>query len=189
MKAELITNKIFEILKAQPISGKQPFLVAIDGRCASGKTTIAMNLESMLPCSVFHMDDFFLPIQKRSALPGGNIDYERICKEILQPCKNNAATVRFRPFDCHMQNFAQWMTKEIKPFVIIEGSYSCHPILFHFFNLHIFITVEKAEQKNRILARNGAKGWNVFMTQWIPLEEEYFSVYSIPQKCAYCFQT
>lgn len=189
MRTKLIANQIFEILQAQASSFHQPFLLAIDGRCASGKTTIAAQLETMLPCSVFHMDDFFLPVEKRSSMPGGNIDYERICKEILQPCKSGCASIGFHPFDCHTQNFLQIRKKDIKPFVIVEGSYSCHPLLFDYFHLHIFLTVDESEQKNRIISRNGEKGWIMFREKWIPLEEEYFSKYDILQKCAYCFQT
>lgn len=33
-------------------------IVAIDGRCGSGKTTLAAKLQKQLHCSVFHMDDF-----------------------------------------------------------------------------------------------------------------------------------
>lgn len=42
------------------------FLVAIDGRCASGKTTLAGKLRSALKCNVVHMDDFYLPFAKRT---------------------------------------------------------------------------------------------------------------------------
>ena len=34
-------------------------LVAIDGRCAAGKTTLALRLQEKLGCPLFHMDDFF----------------------------------------------------------------------------------------------------------------------------------
>ena len=39
---------------------KPRILVAIDGRCGSGKTTLAAALQEMLQCPVVHMDDFFL---------------------------------------------------------------------------------------------------------------------------------
>ena len=35
-------------------------LVAIDGKCTSGKTTLASKLTEIYDCNVFHMDDFFL---------------------------------------------------------------------------------------------------------------------------------
>ena len=41
-------------------------IVAIDGRCGSGKTTLAAKLQKQLHCSVFHMDDFFLRPEQRT---------------------------------------------------------------------------------------------------------------------------
>ncbi len=35
-------------------------LIAVDGRCAAGKTTLAAQLQKDLGCNVIHMDDFFL---------------------------------------------------------------------------------------------------------------------------------
>ena len=59
----------------------QPVLIAIDGRCASGKTTLAALLQQAIGCNVVHMDHFFLQPHQRSsqryAQPGENIDHER----------------------------------------------------------------------------------------------------------------
>lgn len=64
-------------------------LVAIDGRCGAGKTTLAARLQAELPCRVFHMDDFFLqPYQRtpeRLQAPGENVDHERFLQEVLLP--------------------------------------------------------------------------------------------------------
>ena len=35
-------------------------LIAIDGKCASGKTTLAERLALKYKANLFHMDDFFL---------------------------------------------------------------------------------------------------------------------------------
>ena len=57
------------------------FIVAIDGRCGSGKTTVAGVLGKRLDAVVFHMDDFYLQkhqrIEERYNEPGGNVDRER----------------------------------------------------------------------------------------------------------------
>ena len=37
---------------------KEYVTVAIDGRCASGKTTLAKQISDRIPCNVFHTDDF-----------------------------------------------------------------------------------------------------------------------------------
>ena len=38
-----------------------PLLVALDGRCAAGKTTIAAQMARQYGWGVVHLDDFFLP--------------------------------------------------------------------------------------------------------------------------------
>lgn len=37
----------------------EPLIVAIDGRCGSGKTTLGEYLEQVFDCNLFRMDDFF----------------------------------------------------------------------------------------------------------------------------------
>ena len=60
-------------------------LIAIDGKCASGKTTLAERLALKYKANLFHMDDFFLrPFQRseeRLKVPGENIDHERFLKK------------------------------------------------------------------------------------------------------------
>ena len=41
-------------------------IVAIDGKCTSGKTTLASQLAEIYDCNVFHMDDFFLRPEQRT---------------------------------------------------------------------------------------------------------------------------
>ena len=80
------------LLRLVQKEARGPFLVAIDGRCASGKTTLAGKLRSVLECNVVHMDDFYLPFSKRTedrmAQPGGNMDFDRLLFEVLLPLKN-----------------------------------------------------------------------------------------------------
>ena len=62
-------------------------IAAIDGRCGAGKSTLAAQLQAQLSCRVFHMDDFFLRPEQRTAArlaqPGENVDtsasYRRYC--------------------------------------------------------------------------------------------------------------
>ena len=66
---------------------KDSFIVAIDGRCASGKTTVATALAGLLNANLIHMDDFFLRKEQRTperlATPGENIDHERFLEEVF----------------------------------------------------------------------------------------------------------
>ncbi|NMD39084.1 MAG: uridine kinase, partial [Christensenellaceae bacterium] len=67
-------------------------IMAIEGRAASGKTTLANFLGKKYNATIFHIDDFFLPIKlqtpKRLSKAGENIDHERFLYEILLPIKN-----------------------------------------------------------------------------------------------------
>jgi energy-coupling factor transporter ATP-binding protein EcfA2 len=60
-------------------------VISIDGSSASGKTTLAKNLASLLNGETVHCDDFFLPAElrteKRLNEAGGNIHYERLKAE------------------------------------------------------------------------------------------------------------
>ena len=75
-KLEAVVKQIDGLL-----TQKDLIIVAIDGKCTSGKTTLASKLEQIYDCNVFHMDDFFLRPEQRTrsrfAGVGGNVDYER----------------------------------------------------------------------------------------------------------------
>lgn len=62
-------------------------VIAMDGRAAAGKTTLAEELAVTLGGAVVHMDDFFLPGELRTperlAAPGGNVHAERFVEEVL----------------------------------------------------------------------------------------------------------
>lgn len=171
---------------------KGRLLVAVDGRCASGKTTLAEELKNRLSCDVVHMDHFFLRPEQRSAerlaVPGENIDHERFLTEVLLPLYRGEC-VQYRPFDCKKQDFAEPIQVGEKRICIIEGTYSCHERLREYYDLRIFMSVEPDEQMRRIRARNGMDGAEMFRKRWIPLEEQYFETCRIADACDYCFTT
>ena len=41
-------------------------LVAVDGRCGSGKTTLGALLAAVFGCAVVHTDDYYLPFARRA---------------------------------------------------------------------------------------------------------------------------
>ncbi|MCM1055459.1 MAG: hypothetical protein NC394_08060 [Bacteroides sp.] len=165
-------------------SGPLPVLVAVDGRCAAGKTTLAQKLAELTGGSVFHTDHFFLRPEQRTEerlrTAGENIDHERFLSEVLLPLKNGEETVRYRPFDCKTGGLSGQVEIKTSGICIIEGSYCCHPMLREYYDLRVFLTVDKGEQLKRIVERNGEKGAEVFKERWIPLEEKYFAEYGFP---------
>ncbi len=168
------------------LSSRDPVLIAIDGRCGSGKTTLASMLAREFDCCLFHMDDFYLQAWQRTperlAEVGGNVDYERFRREILDPVQNGES-VAYRPFDHSIMRIGS-ECREIPPkrLNIIEGSYSQHPYFEDPYDLRIFVTVSDAVRIARIRARNGEEKLKRFLDEWIPKEEAYFSRFGIEEK-------
>ncbi len=171
------------------LTDKQRVLIAIDGRCAAGKTTLATHLQGLWECNVFHMDDFFLRptlhTPKRLNEPGGNIEYERFLREVMLPLQDGRSFA-YHPYDCKTQRLKRPVVVQPHPLSIIEGSYSCHPTLWDYYDLHIFLTVEPDEQLRRITLRNGTNV-EMFQEKWIPLEERYFGACQIEEHCELIF--
>lgn len=163
-----------------------PLLVAIDGRCASGKTTFAALCAKVFPdCTVFHMDDFFLPYEKRTpqrlAAPGGNVDYERAEAQLFAPL-SRGENVTFSRFDCASGTLEPPQTFPPRRLSIVEGSYSHHPALAGYSGLKLFLTCDPAVQLFRLACRAPEKLAD-FQARWIPMEENYFKTFSIENQC------
>lgn len=170
--------------------GRAPFLIAVDGRCAAGKSTLAHELARRSGCVVLPMDHFFLRPEQRTEErfrePGGNVDRERFLSEALLPlCAG--APFSYRPFDCRTLSLAAPVSVAPAELCVVEGSYSCHPALREHYDLTVFLDVSPDEQLRRIRARNGLDGARRFADRWIPLEERYFSACSVREHCTLYF--
>ena len=161
-------------------------LVAIDGRCAGGKTTLAQELSEQYGWSVIHMDHFFLRPEQRSAeryaQPGENVDHERVMEEVLLPLKAGDP-VQYRPFNCETWAMDDPVSVAVSPVVLIEGSYACHSKLRPYYHITAFVTVDPQVQLERILRRNGPEMKEIFRERWIPMEEAYFRAFNVPDSC------
>ena len=158
------------------LNRRESVVVAIDGKCTSGKTTLAAQLADAYDCNVFHMDDFFLRPEQRTperfAEIGGNVDYERFAEEILTPLKTGEP-FSYRPFDCSTFTLAQPVFVQPKKLTIIEGTYSHHPYFGDPYDLKILLTVTEDLQRQRVLERP-AFLQSRFFESWIPMENRYF---------------
>ena len=173
-------QKIMEAAKKQIdelLTQKDMVVVAIDGKCTSGKTTLASKLAEIYDCNVFHMDDFFLRLEQRTperfAEVGGNVDYERFREEVLLPLKDGKA-FSYLPVDCSTFTLAAPVTVTPKKLNIIEGTYSHHPYFGNPYDLKILLTVDEETQRQRILERP-AFLHKRFFEEWIPMENRYFA--------------
>ncbi len=174
------------------ISQKPDAVIGIDGYCASGKTTLAVQLAQKIDAQIIHMDDFFLPFdmrtEERLSETGGNVHYERFNAEVVSGLEKKTEFVH-RAFSCQYGDFRE--TKRILPGkpVIIEGSYAFHPEIKLNYDMKIFVKADIETRLERILRRNGEEALKVFKSKWIPLENRYFDEFNIEESCDITKQT
>lgn len=187
----VVTKKFIDLLPIffkieNKISLSDKVIIGIDGRCGAGKTTLSDKLADFYDVEVIHMDDFFLPpalrSEERLSEPGGNIHYERFSKEVVKKIKSDDE-VKYKVFSCRIMDYDGDVTINNKKLIIVEGSYSMHPLFNDIYNIRVFCDVETNEQKRRIINRNGFDMYKNFESKWIPMEELYFKVFNIKEKC------
>ena len=170
IKKEFIT---FEMKRAQLENYikniNTPCILSLEGKCASGKTTITNGINSAL---IIHIDDFFLPPERKTKNRlleiGGNIDYEAI-KELLLNIRNKH-TVCYKKYDCSTNKYID-VSLEYKDIIVLEGVYSYHPYFNNLVDKLIYLDVGEEVQISRISKR---KNHDRFINEWIPLENKYY---------------
>ncbi len=168
-----------------------PVIVAIDGNCGSGKTGLAAMLQSVFPCNVLHMDDHYLSFPQRQSnweqMPGGNIDFQRIREELLQPVREGKP-IDYQPFDCGTGQLSVRQRLSPQRLTILEGTYSQHPLLREYHDLTVFLHCSKQVQMSRLEDREGV-GIRGFEKLWIPMEERYFDTCRPQNDSKFIFDT
>ncbi len=162
-------------------------ILAVDGPCASGKTTLGEDLQQILGCPVVHMDDFYTPFERKTperlAQPGGNADWERFLAEVLLPLRREGRA-EYRVWNCRTGTFDSGTeTVGNARLVAVEGSYSLHPRLRDFYDLKVWLEAPLPVREQRLLERGGPECLQMFREKWIPLENSYFSACRVRECC------
>lgn len=166
--------------------GPGPEILALDGRCGSGKSFLAGLLAEVFGCSVFHMDDFYLPPERRGeewiSQPAGNIDRGRFLKEVLVPLRSGEK-ICYRPYSCTRGTMLP--PKDVQPgrLAVVEGSYSLHPDFRDSYDYRVFLTCLSNVQQRRIFLRSDGNRLHDFLEWWIPAEERYFEAMKVRESC------
>lgn len=180
------------------LTRKKHAVIAIDGKCGGGKSTLASLLCGVYSSNLIHMDDFYLPTglrtKERLSEAGGNIHYERFSSQVLpalttlQTDSTNFVPTSYQVFECHHMDYHK-DTSVIsdKPLTIVEGSYSLRPEFRDAYDLKIFLDIPEKLQKERLLARNGKEAYKNFESKWIPMELQYFEVFKVADCCDLIF--
>jgi hypothetical protein len=131
------------------------------------------------------MDDFFLRAEQRTPQrlgePGGNIDYERFCEEVIEPLKGGKPFT-YRPYNCQTGELAGPAAVTPNPLTVIEGVYSLHPRFAGAYDVTVFLHINEAEQLRR-LAERSPHLLDRFIREWIPKEKMYFDAFKVSEKC------
>lgn len=167
-------------------------LTAMDGPCATGKSTLGARLSQIYGCPLFHTDDFFLPPERKTperlAQPGGNVDYERFFAQVLAPL-SRGEPVLYQPYRCHSGALAAARTIPPAPLAVVEGVYSLRPEFQPLYQVKCFLSAPWPVREARLLERCGPEGLERFRTLWIPLEDRYFQAFSISDACDTILET
>ncbi len=131
------------------------FAVGIDGMECAGKTTLAAYLSKKYGAPVIHMDDFLLPENERPQgwqdTPGAEMDFERFCEEICEPWLHKKPIV-YSIRDSKTGEYTERRALPDGQMFLIEGTYSMHPAVLDFYDLHLFMKVSNATQAARAAA-------------------------------------
>ena len=171
-----------EVRRRKP---EDQLVVAIDGHCASGKTTLGGQLKETYDCTLIHMDDFYpTPAQRtkeRMQEIGGHIDYERFTKEIVGHLSDPEG-LRYRPLLPPRLIFGEEIREPYRKLIVIEGAYSQHPRFGDIYDLRFFYDIDPKLQLERILKRNGPEKLIRFREEWIPKENRYLEAFHIREQ-------
>ena len=167
-----------------------PLVLALDGRCGSGKTTLANGLAAQFRLHPAAHGRFLLAA--RPAQPG--LGAHPLRQHGPYPLAGRSPApayagqpVDHRAYSCREGGFSAPAQLPAQPLVILEGSYSHHPLLRPYETLRVFVTCTKAEQTRRLQAREGAR-YADFAARYAE-EEGIFAQYGVAENADFVVET
>jgi uridine kinase len=166
---------------------RKKVLIAIDGRGASGKTTLASQLENLLlqaekpTVQLIHMDDFLKPqiirqgpkrIKNESA---AYCDRQRLIAEVLNPWRKGEASL-YAQYNWFEDSLSAQSSLNPSDILIVEGVFSLHSELRAFYDLSIWLECDADACLKQALSRDGEEASRFWKELWIPEETHYLEV-------------
>lgn len=169
--------------------GRSPFVVGIDGRSGTGKSTVGAQLGDQLGALIIKGDDFYsggsnemwdaLSPELRVAR---GIDWRRQ-KELLDALRHTGRAV-WQPYDWEADDGrivpdAGWL--EATDLIVLEGAYSCRSELAAALDLRVLVHLEDGERRRRLVERDGAAYQQDWLARWTSAEDHYFGSIMAPE--------
>ena len=153
-----------------------PVIIAVDGRSGAGKTTIAVELATMLrrhrSVSLFHLEDIY---PGWDGLAGG---VERYIETVLQPL-GAGTPATWTAWDWESRHDGDSRTTEPAPVVLVEGVGSSHGRAADFLDAVIWVDAPSQARKKRALDRDGDT-YAPFWDLWAEQEERLLDGSGVP---------
>lgn len=169
-------NLMTMVFVIEELQDNDQIVIKLDGKAASGKTTLAQQLSMIYEMNVIHMDDFFKKPEIDQTTAYGkyatNIDFNKMNQSVVKPFLSKDK-ICYRPFDFKTHSHVGEVRLPYKKYLLIEGAYSMHPSLKIDAGLTVFYGIGKYKQIKRIYDRNGFKRLRMFLKKWIKNENTY----------------
>ncbi|MFV0503210.1 MAG: hypothetical protein ACK5LT_04495 [Lachnospirales bacterium] len=149
------------------------FIIAIDGSSCSGKTTLSNIMEKYFDVSVVSIDDFFLPPEVKNSEREYNINFhlERYIEEVIPFLGKEP--FEYGVYNCKEKKITHNKIIEKKK-IIVEGVYSCYPLISEYYNKSYFFEIDFDTQMKRWNKRSP----NIpkeLINEWVEKEKKYYN--------------
>jgi uridine kinase len=175
-------------IRAVRAAESTPVLVALDGRSATGKSTVAGLVGHRMGALVIDSDDFYrggtdaywdamTAAQKMDLV----IDWERQRAVLERLHRREVATWRPYDWDADDGSLAAEVTGGPAEVVILEGAYSARPELADLLSLRVVLQLPRAIRRERLLQREGERYRAEWEARWGAAEDLYFETMMPPE--------
>ena len=153
-------------------------VIAIEGRSASGKSTLGRQLAGRPDVALVEMDDFYRvddQVARASYSPEDGVDryfdWQRLRDEALVPLSEGRVAT-FRVYDWDNNADGDFKVVGPRPFVVIEGVYSARPDTRSIVDLVVMVDTPREVAAARQMGRGqSATQW---IARWRAAENYYF---------------
>lgn len=140
--------------------------VGIDGKGASGKTTLAARVAAAVPRAVVvHVDDFARPSVE-------TWERERFVEQVLVPLRAGRPA-HYERWDFATDASLGWASVPVCVPVVVEGVSSTDVRLRVPWDVTLWVDVPRAVRLARALARDGEAMREQWVERWMPAEDAY----------------
>jgi uridine kinase len=183
-----VAERIVAAIRGRLIDHAGPFVVALDGGCGVGKSTVAASVAAALVASVIQTDDFFFSNRTGDEWDACTaaekadlaIEWRRLRAEALEPLRAGREA-SWRPFDFGAYGYAtgsglatEVVTRQPTKVIVIDGIYSCRPELGDLIDLCVLVDAPAVVRRRRHNEREGTDEaeWH---RRWDQAEDYYFA--------------